>query len=985
MLVCAPLLIAQGSSSPSRWQAQYTQIYFDDVETLAPTLGAGFALYNAGSLTSNPAEEVGGTTSIKGSYSGTAQYTPYLHPDPAVIPLLPNHPYVVTFQYKILTPSSTGFDVLFSSPTGGAQGNFIPAVTISGAAGSTGTAMLSKTLGPFSDYNVSWQIDGTGAISIGNIQVIDGASNKVVATPSIGSAPTLSSGLQLSNGGSVVTDPNLVLSGKASIQLSNFATISTVPGVVNLPGNGTYAVQFSYHMTSYGAADNPNTFFGWLQPVGSNDPALQVGIQGPLKNAPPTGTYFSGALAGPASSYMLYVTIGAGATVIIDNIAILRVDVSTTSTPPGSWSRLEHLPFPRLGKYLNGSALEMAADAPAEGVPYTYSIPQIEAGLAFSDVLVGITATSQSLDPTSIQRLRNLNPNMVILPYRISEEQIANVSSPDDGSINIESQFYQGIQSQWYAKDTQGNILYETDFPSIAIMNVSPYCPTILGNTYLTYLQSWLNGVVFPSGMWDGVFFDNFNARIDPHVPNAFSPGRLNYDWNLNGVADETLASSSDMTRVAAIGIAQNVQSANPGMQLVVGNTGPQPELAMAPYVNGYTFECFNSNWYDLTQASPAYSMEGWRWLLDAYRWMDTRPLHPRVNILEGCGGGPDSIGGSGAMGQHKSYLSPTSLDIQTHRFSIGTALLGNGFYSYDLMDSQSAPYWFDEYSVNSSGVAVNDPAAKGYLGQALTDAVELAGSGTPVFSDNFESGSLNTFQGSPAGRVLTSNAPGDVISGGWSLVINNPDHSQSSTTVASSQPNAIAFAASTTYLVQFDWKVLGTVDLSLHATITGNGVTLADYDTRGIVTGDSATARFPVTIPGSGGPWQLNFTMAAGGKIAIDNVQVIQGAVGPWRRDFEYGFVLVNPLSQAHTFSASDLAGSLNRTVIRRINGTQAPDINNGQPVTGDLTLGPFDAIILLADTICGPEPGNTEVDALIARTRGPSACRFVPPFRRR
>jgi hypothetical protein len=86
-------------------------------------------------------------------------------------------------------------------------------------------------------------------------------------------------------------------------------------------------------------------------------------------------------------------------------------------------------------------------------------------------------------------------------------------------------------------------------------------------------------------------------------------------------VADETLASSNGMTRAAAIGIAQDTKAANPGMERMVGNSCPQPQLAMAPYVNGYLFECFiNRNWYDLTQANPAYSMEGWRWRLDAYR-----------------------------------------------------------------------------------------------------------------------------------------------------------------------------------------------------------------------------------------------------------------------------------------------------------------------------------------------------------------------------
>ena len=75
---------------------------------------------------------------------------------------------------------------------------------------------------------------------------------------------------------------------------------------------------------------------------------------------------------------------------------------------------------------------------------------------------------------------------------------------------------------------------------------------------------------------------------------------------------------------------------------------------------------------------------------------------------------------------------------------------------------------------------------------------------------------------------------------------------------------------------------------------------------------------------------------------MAIDNVRLYRGGVEPWKeKDSENGFVLVNPLPQPHTFSASDLAGNLSRTGIHRIKGTQAPDVNNGQAVTGSLNSG--------------------------------------------
>src|SRR6185437_13884807 len=99
---------------------------------------------------------------------------------------------------------------------------------------------------------------------------------------------------------------------------------------------------------------------------------------------------------------------------------------------------------------------------------------------------------------------------------------------------------------------------------------------------------------------------------------------------------------------------------------------------------------------------------------------------------------------------------------------------------------------------------------------------------------------------------------------------------------------------------------------------------------------------------------WTVSVVIiGGGGKVAIDNVTLSLGGVGMWRRDFENGFVLVNPFNQPHTFTAAELAGAMNRSGVHRIKGTQAPDVNNGQPVSGSLTLGAFDAVILLADPV--------------------------------
>ena len=86
---------------------------------------------------------------------------------------------------------------------------------------------------------------------------------------------------------------------------------------------------------------------------------------------------------------------------------------------------------------------------------------------------------------------------------------------------------------------------------------------------------------------------------------------------------------------------------------------------------------------------------------------------------------------------------------------------------------------------------------------------------------------------------------------------------------------------------------------------------------------------------------------------MAFDDIAVMEGGAGPWRRDFENGIVVVNPLRAVQTIGVPQLPGDAVRTGIRRIRGTQAPEVNSGAPVTDALVLGPFDAIVLLADHV--------------------------------
>ena len=81
-LFCLPAWAQGSSNNPAqRAQVEYTSVYFDDIETPAPTVGPDFMLDVAGTITSDPAEVIDGSHSVKGAYFGTRSYTPYLRTD----------------------------------------------------------------------------------------------------------------------------------------------------------------------------------------------------------------------------------------------------------------------------------------------------------------------------------------------------------------------------------------------------------------------------------------------------------------------------------------------------------------------------------------------------------------------------------------------------------------------------------------------------------------------------------------------------------------------------------------------------------------------------------------------------------------------------------------------------------------------------------------------------------------------------------------
>ena len=122
--------LASAQVQPVRWNAQYTEIYFDNIENGATGLN------NAGaSVVTDPALVLAGHASIRLKNNGGVTT------NPAVVPLSGNATYIVEFKYHILNYGSSDLVLgVWLFPAGDANPQHgIPASNMSKSAAATGT------------------------------------------------------------------------------------------------------------------------------------------------------------------------------------------------------------------------------------------------------------------------------------------------------------------------------------------------------------------------------------------------------------------------------------------------------------------------------------------------------------------------------------------------------------------------------------------------------------------------------------------------------------------------------------------------------------------------------------------------------------------------------------------------------------------------------------------------------------------------------
>ncbi len=281
------------------------------------------------------------------------------------------------------------------------------------------------------------------------------------------------------------------------------------------------------------------------------------------------------------------------------------------------------------------------------------------AELAKWDVLV-LDMEVQENSPQQLAKIRELNPNIIILAYINSVEQVDNAE--DYNRADMRQRLAKDILDGWWLKDSQGNKI--SNWPNNSMLNLTDSAPTdSAGRRFNDYLPSFVVSEIKASGLWDGVYYDNTWGDIS-WLNNG------NIDANNDGVRD----SANGLDDAWSAGFKKVLIKTRElaGSQFIIVGNGRVYE-AYQSLLNGSMLEGFPSSWENGGT---------WSGSMKTYLHLPSLNLAPNISILNSS--------------------SKNQSDYRRFRFGLSSALLGNGFYSFDYdITNHAQTWWYDEYNVS--------------------------------------------------------------------------------------------------------------------------------------------------------------------------------------------------------------------------------------------------------------------------------------------
>ncbi len=275
----------------------------------------------------------------------------------------------------------------------------------------------------------------------------------------------------------------------------------------------------------------------------------------------------------------------------------------------------------------------------------------------------------QANRPDLLKKIKQLHPDIILLAYITPQEIKKDAAS---SSSVLRRKFAAGISNQWYLKNSQGAEL--NWWPGTALLNVTDSAPLVNGKRFNQYLSGFVAEEILSTGLWDGVFYDNAWDSITHFMG-------VDVDMDGDGAAD----SDVDEQWVAGMKKIYNTTRSLSGGRLIVGNGTTR---AFTADLNGKLMENFN----------PSF----WEPIMNTYKSNFQGAILPRVNIINA---------NTSNTGQSNNY--------KKMRFGLTSALLENGYYSFDYGDKDHGQlWWYDEYDIDLGqpvGLAVSQSVNSSY------------------------------------------------------------------------------------------------------------------------------------------------------------------------------------------------------------------------------------------------------------------------------
>jgi len=253
-------------------------------------------------------------------------------------------------------------------------------------------------------------------------------------------------------------------------------------------------------------------------------------------------------------------------------------------------------------------------------------------------------------------RIRQLNPDIIILAYITSEEANADIYNSEwQNNATLRKRLIDQTENSYWLKDSSGNRI--SFWPGTYMFNLS-------NNTgFNQFLPHFVYDNIYSTGLWDGIFYDNLWGDV--------TWVKSNIDINNDGRAE----SSTDVNNQWSNGVKSMLDLSRRlfGNSAVIMGNGLIYD-GYQTYLNGMLMESFPSSWENGGT---------WSGSMKSYYRITKYNRQPQLAVI--------------------NTYSRDRNNFQKMRFGLTSALLrDNGYFSYDYDNtSHGQLWWYDEYDVN--------------------------------------------------------------------------------------------------------------------------------------------------------------------------------------------------------------------------------------------------------------------------------------------